>query len=132
MVFHQKKRRNRLINNIRRILSVTKEIDVAELRRGISRNYRMHGFSPTQKILKEFCKHIEWCRVDGYQIYSNEDLNYENELGSNEWAIVSILKEDGPIMSYYDLRKRCLEIGMNINSFNIYSGYKESPSELIL
>jgi hypothetical protein len=47
---------NRVLNRIRKILSVTNPICVCRLRAGIARGHRMRGFSPPRGVLLEFCR----------------------------------------------------------------------------
>jgi len=115
--------RNRVVNQIKKILSVTKNIDISELRSGISRHYRMKGCSPPRRVLLELCKQIEWSKVINNSIILDAPLDYEKILGSNEWLMISILKEYGPVLDYYTFRSLCLEYGMKEGSFYIYLCY---------
>ena len=115
--------RNRVINQIKKILSVSKDIDISELRSGISRHHRMKGCSPPRRVLLKLCKELKWLRVVNNSIVLDEPLDYENILASNEWLMISILKEYGPILDYYKFRTLCLEYGMKEGSFYIYLCY---------
>jgi len=53
---------------IEKILAVAPQIDVSELRAGISRNDRMEGFAPPRRVLLEFAEvsacvmlREQWC-----------------------------------------------------------------------
>ncbi len=48
--------RNRVLNQIQKILSVARRINVSELRSGVSRNYRMEGFAPPSRVLLELSR----------------------------------------------------------------------------
>ena len=116
--------RNRLLNQITKILSISGQIDVSELRSGITRNHRMEGFSPPKRVLIEFCRQIPWCNIEGNLIKCNNQLNWEETLrGSTEYAFVAVLKEDGPVMHRKDLERKCLELGINQNTFYQYLSY---------
>ncbi len=47
-------------------------------------------------------------------------MDYEEILGSNEWLMISILKEYGPILDYYKFRSLCLDYGMKESTFYMY------------
>ena len=87
---------------MKKILSVANDIDISELRSGISRHHRMKGCSPPRRVLLELCKQLEWCEVEGNSIILNAPLDYEKILGNNEWLLISILKEYGPILGFGD------------------------------
>jgi hypothetical protein len=116
--------RNRLINIIRKILSVCTTIDVAELRSGISRSHRML-FVPPSRVLLEFCRQLSFCQVDGNMIAADPPINWEIELenASNEWFLTSILSENDLVMSREDFEQKCVNIGMAENSFSLYCSY---------
>lgn len=116
--------RNRLLNVIRKILSVNNIVDISELRAGIKRFHRMDGVIPPRKILFELCKQLPWCRVDGRKIMAEPALDWDKELkGSIEWAICAIFKKKNSLMTFEQLQEECLAIGMNDNSFKQYASY---------
>jgi hypothetical protein len=116
--------RNRLINNIEKILSVTNSIDISELRAGVSRSYRTEGFAPPRRVLLEFCRRLSWCRVERNAVIADPPLDWEKVLaGANEWAICAVLKEHSPVLRTNELEKLCLELGMNEHSFNLFLAY---------
>lgn len=112
--------RNRLINQIKKILSVCDSIDISELRTGVARHHRTEGFSPPRRILLEFCRQISWCRVDGNTIFSFPPLKGEEVLIGIEKIFYTILKENGPVMQREDLERMCLASGVNRISFYLY------------
>jgi hypothetical protein len=56
-------KRNRLANIVRKILCVSPDISLSEMRGAIHRVHRLAGFSPPRAILREFCKSLSFCRV---------------------------------------------------------------------
>jgi hypothetical protein len=109
--------KNRLLNLIKKILSVAGELDVAELRAGIGRSCRMNNFLPPKHVLLELCRQLPWCRVDATKIAADPPLDWETTLETTEWALCSVLKEHQPVMSRADLEKECLGLGMNHHTF---------------
>jgi hypothetical protein len=80
----------------------------------------MEGFAPPRRVLRELCKQLPWCRVEGNIISANPPLDWEKILtGVNEWAMTAILMENGPVMAREDFEKMCLEHGMNFHSFHM-------------
>lgn len=116
--------RNRLLNQIKKILSISGQIDIAELRVGIGRYHRMEGFAPPRRVLHELCRQISWCKVNGSMVMADPPLNWEEILdGSTEWAIAATLKEYGPVMSRMKLEEMCLDLGMNQHTFSVYLSF---------
>jgi len=117
--------RNRLLNQIRKILSVADQIHISELRSGVGRHYRMKGVAPPRRVLLEFCRMLPWCHVEGHTITSDPPLNWDEVLNrsSTEWAMAAILKEHGPVMSRQEFEDKCLELGMKPMTFSIYLAY---------
>jgi len=115
--------RNRLLNVIKKIISVSDSISISELRAGISRFHRL-SFAPTRRVLLELCKQIKWCSVNGDVIKLCAPLKWEQTIkGTTEWAFISLLKEYGPVMQREELEKECVNIGMNLNTFYQYLSF---------
>lgn len=116
-------RRNRILNVIKKILSVCESINVHELRAGIGRFHRMGCFIPTTRVLLELCKQISWCRVVDNTIYANPPIKVEDALGNQELILYQILKERGPLMASGDFETACCDSGISRNSFYQYLSY---------
>jgi DNA-directed RNA polymerase alpha subunit len=115
--------RNRLINQIKKILSVSGAIDVVDLRSGVGRHHRMEGFSPPSHILLEFCKQAPFCRVEGNTVIADPPLTCDEILDTTERTMAAILKEYGPIMSRVDYQKKCVGRGIKESTFFAYLRY---------
>lgn len=124
--------RNRLLNLIEKILSVCDQIDVGDLRTGISRYQRMEGFAPPKDVLLQFCREIPWCKIQGKMVYADPRLDWEGVLkGTTDWAMCAILKEYGPAMSTAEFERRCLEVGVNKRTFSVYLSYSPIITKII-
>lgn len=115
--------RNRLLNLVQKILAVTGLIDISDLRAGVSRASRMYGFAPPRRVLLELCRQVPGVQVIGSMVKADPPLNWEEILKANEWGMVSILKEYGPVMQREDFEKKCLELGMKQTTFGLYLGH---------
>ncbi len=126
--------KNRLLNLIKKVLSIAGKIRVSELRAGIGRFHRMHGFSPPNRVLLELCRQLPWCRVEGTTIAADPPLDWEKTLDTTEWAICSVLKEHESVMPRVELEKECLGLGMNPRTFTsslLYSPILSMPANSI-
>jgi len=112
---------NRLLNMIKKMLSVSNEINISELRVGIGKCRRMDGIVPPQAILLELCRQLPFCRVDGRKVIADPRLDWEAELkGTSEWAICAIFKEGKALLTYEELETECLGLGMTQGAFNTH------------
>jgi hypothetical protein len=113
-------RRNRVLNIIKKILSVCESIDIHELRAGIGRFHRMNGIAPITSVLLELCKQVSWCKVEGSTITANPSIKAEDVLGGIELNMYQILKNRGPLMTTGELETICFDSGIARNSINLY------------
>ncbi len=121
-------KRNRLINIITKILSVSPQIAISELRAGAQRHHRMQGFAPPRAVMLELCRQLPWCQVDGSTVTADPPPNWEEVLDSSstELAMAAILKDHGPIMSRKQFQENCCsELGMSQPAF--FGALKYSP-----
>jgi hypothetical protein len=115
--------RNRLINQIDKVLSVAEQIHVSELRVAVGRHHRMNGFAPPRRVLLELCRHLPRYRVVGDTITADPPLDWRELLADVERTLTAVLKEEGPIMGKGQLERRCLELGVNRSTFWAYLDY---------
>ena len=115
--------RNRILNIIRKILSICENINLHELRARIGKSYRMEGLIPTTRVLLELCKQIPWCRIEGDMIMADPPIIAEDVLRSNELRMYQILKEQGPLMATTEFETTCFDFGINRSSFYQHLSY---------
>ena len=116
---------NRVLNRIRKILSIANPIDVSELRAGIARDYRMNGVLLPKRVLLEFCRQAPGLRVDNEAVKADPAANSDDVLSQVERDIVHILSEHGGIMAASDFKSVCLGMGVNRRTF--YQNLVRSP-----
>ena len=117
-------KRNRLANIIRKILFVSPDVSLSEMRGALQRVRRLAGFSPPRAILRAFCKTLPFCRVneDEDRVKATTEFAHEVILGDNEMCLFEVLRDFGPAMHISAIRNECLRRGMNANSFYVYLG----------
>jgi Sigma-70, region 4/Bacterial RNA polymerase, alpha chain C terminal domain len=115
--------KNRVVSRVRKILSVSERIDVAELRTGIARHHAMKGYAPPRKTLLELCKRLPFCVVDGTVVRAEPPIDWKSVLSGAELSLIAVLKEYGPVMPRATLEQLCLRNGMNRSTFYVYLGY---------
>lgn len=115
--------RNRLRNQIRKVLSVAPEIPVGELRQAIGRHYRMKGFAPPSRVLLQLCSQLEGCGVNHSLVAANPPLDWSKVLVGSERTMTRVLKELGPVMRREDFEAKCRASGMKKSTFYVYLDY---------
>ena len=115
--------RNRLLNQIEKVLSVAKEIDIAELRDGVRRHHRMEGFAPPQRVILEFCRQHNDYKVEGRTISITSPMDWRKKLAETEQTMVEILLNNGSVMRREDFETECLARGMVRATFYVYLDY---------
>jgi|GEM_PF-2484479 len=117
-------KRNRLVNQITKVMSVAGSIEIGELRDGISRHYRMAGLRHPTAVLSEWCEKSGFLRVDGSRVIGLDGLpDWSEALDGIELTLAEILFDSGPIMRKTDLMEEAMARGCNENSLGVYLTY---------
>jgi hypothetical protein len=116
---------NRVLNRMRKILSVANPINISELRAGIGRDYRMRGFLPPKGVLLEFCRQASGLRVNDETVKAVPAVSSDDALSQVEKDIVHILSEHGGTMATAEFRSACL--GMGVIRTTFYHCMEYSP-----
>ncbi|MFC1720110.1 sigma factor-like helix-turn-helix DNA-binding protein [Pseudomonadota bacterium] len=128
--------RNRLINQCRKMLSVTTPIHFGKLRQGLKREYRFRNSAngkvlkwslivPPEKYLRKFLEANPsfHCDEKGY-VSSSSTLDYKEELGESDRIVVEALRSSpSGLMDRQSLRDECLKRGINPNTFDVSLTY---------
>lgn len=116
-------RRNPLVNDIRKIVSAAGRVHVAELRTGVGRHHRRHGFAPPRRVLLEICRQAPEFRVEGDEVLANGTLDWREVLAENEETLVEILLANEGVMTREALESEWVARGKSRASFYIHIGY---------
>lgn len=111
------KGRNRMLNNIRKILSVTESINAAELRRALRRDWRMGGYAPPGRILLSLAEVVPELSKTGSNVEPVHPYSKEEYLSPSEQAIAETLLENGAVMRYEEIQKAVAEKRVGMASF---------------
>lgn len=114
--------RNRLVNQIRKVLSVADRIHVGELREGIRRTHRMNGFAPPKAVLLAMAAQLDFCTIEGEFLVPGEQLDFQQLFGQTEVKMVEVLRKNGSVMAREQMERECVAEGVNRNSFYVYLG----------
>jgi hypothetical protein len=117
--------RNRLLNQVEKIMAVAGSITIGELRDGVGRHYRMQGFRPPREVLARLCEQTGLYRREGDRVVGGPDLpDWKDVLGVNEATLVDVLLTRGPLMRRDELEEHVVDKrGLNRSSFYVYLTY---------
>src|SRR5579859_2739000 len=116
---------NRVLNRIRKILSIANPIHITELRAGIARDYRMKGVLLPKRVLLEFCRQAPGLRVHDEVVEAEPAVNSDIILSQVEKDIIHILSDHGGTMATPEFKSVCLGRGLNRRTF--YQNLVSSP-----
>jgi Sigma-70, region 4 len=116
---------NRVLNRMRKILSVANPINISELWAGIGRDYRMKGFLPPKGVLLEFCRQVSGLRVNDETVTAEPAVSSDDVLSQVERDVVHILSEHGGTMATSEFKSACL--GMGVIRTTFYHCMEYSP-----
>lgn len=114
--FWYETKRNRLINVLKKIFTVTKQLDVAQIREGLQRSYRQRSLRlvPSKEAIIEICKLLPNFFVEETTIHVNELFKQEDRLGDIEKAFFKALSEsENGVLTRNDLLDRIQELGIS-------------------
>src|SRR5262249_21753157 len=104
-----------------KILAVAPEIQLGELRDGLTRHQRAPS-APPSEILRELCRQLG-LQVDRNTVRVHDTICPEEHLSEVEFAFFDILRAKGPLLPTLELEKLCLQRGMNRHTFWVYLTY---------
>lgn len=115
-------KRNRLLNRLDKVLATAPRVELSALRSGIARFRRMEGFCPPMRVLRAICELLPDCNVVGDNVEDRRPRSRETELSEVELTMLSVFEHHGPVLSYSEARKYCIEAGINEHTTTIYLG----------
>ncbi|MFT3878557.1 MAG: DNA-directed RNA polymerase subunit alpha C-terminal domain-containing protein [Gemmatales bacterium] len=104
-----------------KVLAVAPEIQVGELRGGLTRHHRLQAVPPSS-ILLQVCKHLG-LQVSGNTVSVTSHVNPKSVLSDVEHLFFELLSKENLLMPAYELEKLCLERDMNRSTFWAYLTY---------
>jgi hypothetical protein len=104
--------RNRVVNQIRKMLSAVAVVPIAELRHGVSRPHRMQGFAPSTRVLLEICRRRAECTLDGDLVRRSPSLPEDEDLSPTEEIFAGVLRTLGGIAQRPALEEAVLAAGV--------------------
>jgi hypothetical protein len=113
-------RRNHLVTLVTKVISVAPSIHVNEMRTAISGDFRGMGFPPPKSVVIEFCKVACNCEVEGHTIIAKHPPSVVEALSKVEQLAYLVLADNGPFLHRSDFERKCIERGMNPNTFRKY------------
>ena len=121
--------RNRLGNLVAKVLFVSSEVNLSELRRAIAKSRRLEAVPPT-KILARFVQATGLATIKDGIVTASQSLTNAIEPGSSEDTMLRVFKENGPVLGWDRLQELCVAAGMNPVTVGIYMSISPIVSRL--
>jgi hypothetical protein len=117
---HVSRAEPRLARRLRKMLSVSRSLTIAEANDGMRRSSRPMIVPP--EILLSLCESIHWLLVDRDRqvVTTNVPLSQGRELAPIEQRLVAIFKGAGPVLTYRQATELGQREGLNRNSVATY------------
>lgn len=90
---------NRLLNHVKKVLSVTAPIRIDELYQAVTRNYVLATAGPPRRIFAEICRQCPDLVVSADNVTSRHKLSMETELSRSERLYIEIIGKSGPVLN---------------------------------
>jgi len=114
--------RNRLVNQISKVLAVAESIHISELRSGVARHRRMRGLAPPRPILLGICRRIPWCIVQGETV-SRVGAGWKEFLdGMREGLLAKAVASAGGVVTRDQMEEAGRSVGFSLSSVNVLWG----------
>ena len=91
--------RNRLVNNIRKVLAVSGTISLPDLRTAVRRSHRAHFFAPPTPVLADLCAALDEVEVADGWVRRRPGSDWTAELSPSEQVYVKVLRANGSVMT---------------------------------
>jgi hypothetical protein len=115
---------NRLVDQIKRVLSVAPCISLTDLRTALRRVQHQESFTPPLSVLAAICKRLLFTYLEGDKVVQVASaLQWASILDPQERTLMDILKLHGPLLRHEEFLKHCCERGINENSFGQLSAH---------
>jgi hypothetical protein len=112
-----------VVTATRKVLAVSSRITLESLRSGVLRATRARGAAVPRRAFEGVCRALG-CGVDGAWVTAPPDLETASgALSKTENVLVAALRANENVLDYSSLRDECIRLGMNRNTFCVYSSY---------
>lgn len=98
--------RNRLVNNLRKIMAVAHNLPLSELRDALRRPHRSGHFAPPTAVLASLCARVPGLMVSDRRVRLTDGTDWTRFLSQTEIGLMLVFREYGPVLSRSDFLDR--------------------------
>lgn len=110
---------NRLMNQIRKVLSVVDMVRVDDLYAAVTRHYELASACPPFRIVLEFCRQWNELIVENGFVRHREKLFPYHELSKSEFTFLRVIRERGPVLPRPDVEDLMVKAGLSYPTASI-------------
>lgn len=115
--------RNRLVNNIRKVIAAAGSISLGELRNAVRRSHRADLFAPPARILEAICAALPEVQVSEGQVAGRPGHDWSAELSPTEHIMLRILNDAGGALPRTRLFEQAEAAGIGADSLGVATTY---------
>ena len=124
--------RNRAINYVKKMLSVSPSLTTSELRDGLRRAGGERSVFLPRDIIRALCDGLDWTCVDGHVVRRNIDLDYRDVLENTEETLVDVFTQNGPVLDRQSAVDLAQQYGLDRTTAGLYLGWSPVIERLML
>jgi len=121
--FYLPTRQNRALNYLRKMLSVSPSLTLADVRDGLRRPARGRSINLPREVLRRFCQQVDWLEVNGDVVTTTISLDFREVLENTEETLVDVFAEHGPVLDRATAVGLAEEHGLDRNTAALYLGW---------
>mgnify|MGYP001490760345 CR=1 FL=1 len=115
--------RNRVEGQLRKMLSVSPEMRVDDVRSGIRRHERMRAVTLPREVVVGICDALDWVEVRDGCVRARGGLDPGRVLDHGEATLVEVFREHGPVLDRQAVIEHAAARGMNRSTASLYLGW---------
>lgn len=115
--------KNRALNYLRKMLSVSPSLTLADIRDGLRRPARGRSINLPRGVLLRICRQLDWLEVAGDVVTTTITLDFREVLENTEETLVDVFIEHGPVLDRPTAVGLAEENGLDRNTAALYLGW---------
>jgi hypothetical protein len=124
--WHVATARNRMQNEVRKMLAACGPLTPGQLRAGLVRHYPVRQIDnvPPESAVEFMCRQVSWIRIEDGRAALDPPQDYREVLGEVEATMVEILRgaPDG-VLDRQEFMRACMDRGLSDGSVSVYTTF---------
>lgn len=114
---------NRAANHLRKMLSVSPTLTIAEVREGLRRPPKPRSVNLPLGVVRSLCAEIAWVDISDDIVQANVVLDFREVLENTEETLVDVFRDRGPVLDRATAVDLAQEYGLDRTTAALYLGW---------